>query len=104
MKNFNNPEPPPGFFPLTLVELQQSETTWPFKRAQKWYWVQKSVGNGKALSRSVEMFTNRQDALKNAFLCHSANTTVYLVEEEGGETLLRQGQEINQTNTTETSN
>lgn len=62
-----------------------------FPRKQRWRWVAKSAGNHRTLATSGEAFTNRADAISNAVLLFSINSTVMLRQDDHGDTVLRLG-------------
>lgn len=78
------------FLPVYYVDIKQSRTVWPLKRAQKWYWAVLSSGSFKRMGRSW-MFTNEQDCIDSATSLFGAASTVFLRQSEKGNQLLRRG-------------
>jgi hypothetical protein len=75
------------------IEIKQSLTRWPSKRAQKWYFIIRSAGNRKPVAVS-SMYTNRQDCVDEARRIGSSDTTFILLQpEQDDETLQDKNQQ-----------
>lgn len=72
------------FAPVVFIDILRSKTLWPWRRPQRWYFVALSADNQKALARSSEMYTNREDAADAAWLAFSHKATAFL--RQGGDT------------------